>query len=176
MLRLWYAMRARTLRVIALALLTGVIGCGTIYLSDAAVDLAKCVNESAARMSASRLDSARADCAVHDGRTVTAVLLSDTTLPPLPGDRVVALLRELGLPEDAIFYHGPDSPSIGLPVNVMGRVYVYDGAYSDNRKYSTTNSLSRDVSIPRSLSKTGNRFSVELRRSPRGAVEVTALH
>lgn len=121
MLRLWYAMRARTLRVIALALLTGVIGCGTIYLSDAAVDLAKCVNESAARMSASRLDSARADCAVHDGRTVTAVLLSDTTLPPLPGDRVVALLRELGLPEDAIFYHGPDSPSIGLPVNVMGR-------------------------------------------------------
>jgi hypothetical protein len=151
------------------------LACRAIYLSDAAVDLARCINRTAVRMTS---DSMQAVCPVHDGRTVTA-LLSPSSPVLLSRDSDVALVRGLGLPEDAIFYNGPDTPSRGRVMAWVDGpkpwVYAYDGGYRDNRKYSSTTALSPEVVIERPLAETSARFIIVLRREPTGKIGVVDL-
>ncbi len=147
--------------------------CRGIYLSDAAVDLARCINNAAAHMVQSHLDSARVLCPVHDARVVTAVLTPRNSAPPNL-DSAISLYRRLGLPEDAIFYTGPDIPTRGH--FIVGRpVYVYDGGYPDHRKYSDTGALSQNVEIRHPMASTASRFVVTLHQTAGGAVVVQEL-
>ena len=140
--------------------------------SDAAVDLAACINRAAEEMRDSQSARREVECPVRGNRTVTAALFPDGSSASVPDSQS---LRELGLPADAIFYSGPDSPSIGHLVPV-GPVYVYDGGYRDNRKYSTTSSLASYIRIARPMAKTGNRFVVDLQRTDTRTVEIVGLH
>ena len=143
--------------------------------TDAAVDLAACINRAADRMRSSRLDSLQIDCPIRGQRTVTLALFPTGALASATDSQKASALRQLGLPNDAIFYNGPDSPSIGHFVS-LGPVYAYDGGYLDNRKYSTTSSLASYVRIAKPMATSGNHFAVELRRTDAGAVEIIGLH
>lgn len=165
--RVRITMRAQLVAVVAL-----LAACG--LFRDAAVDLASCINRAADGMPGAQRATWDADCRVRNRRVVTAVLLPRELVANPTDSASVAILRQLGLPNDAIFYNGPDTPSIGRPVSLVS-VYVYDGAYSDNRRYSVTNSLRSDIRIVQPMAMTGDHFRVELGRSPGGVVEVRAL-
>jgi len=80
----------------------------------------------------------------------------------------------MGVPHDALYYNGPDLPSVGQLVG-PGDVYVYDGSLFGNKKYSTSTAFGPNIRINRVFAKTANRFTVLLRREPGGVVTVTGF-
>jgi len=140
-------------------------------LSDAAVDLTGCIGKGARALSESTQTTLQIVCSVRAHRSVTAIL---TPRSGLPSDSAVAALRQMGVPEDAFYYSGPDVPSRGTLVG-LGPVNVYDGHYTDNRKYSTSSAFGADVRIRSLMAKTGDQFTVLLSRETGGVVEVIGL-
>lgn len=138
--------------------------------TDGAVDLAGCIGHGARQMSADPNATSRVSCAVRDHRVVTAIL-SPT---PLLGDTQVANLRQMNVPTDAIYYNGPDSPSIGHQEG-FGPVNVYDAHYKDNRKYSTSTAFGSEVVIKRLMAKTADHFIVVMQRRSDGGADVIDL-
>src|SRR5688572_14082547 len=161
-------MRRKSLVMLSLA-----IGACAAF-ADPAVELAACINRGAEQLRNSQLDSLRVECPVRGNRTVTAALFPDQAFASSTDSQKVSSLRALGLPADAIFYSGPDSPSVGGLVS-LGPVYVYDGSFRDNRKYRTTTSLASDIRVARPMAATGNKFTIDLERTDRGSVEIVRL-
>lgn len=86
-------------------------------------------------------------------------------------------LRRRGVPEDALFYRGPDASTVGsraLPRPGVP-VSIYDGSYRDNRRYSDAYGLQGDIEIAGRFVRTGTDFVVSLRRDPAGRIEVVDL-
>ena len=138
--------------------------------TDGAVDLASCIGNGARQMSSAVNATSRVTCAVRDHRVVTAVLSPTALL----SESQVASLRDLNVPADAIYYSGPDSPSIGHQVG-FGPVNIYDSNYKDNRKYSTSSALGSKVLIKRVMGKTADHFTVVMQRRSFGGVDVIDL-
>lgn len=121
-----------------------------------------------------RADS-RVHCRAPGGHTVT-VFLQPRSSGPLTEAEIEDLRRQ-GIPEDALFYRGPDIPTIGnraLPRPGVA-VSVYDSSYRDNRRYSDAYGLQRDIEIAGRFVRTGTDFVVSLRRHPAGRIEVVDL-
>lgn len=140
-------------------------------LTDAAVDLATCIRKGVDEMSRRGLPTHEVDCPVRAKRTVTAILAPSTGVP---SEADITALRQMGVPHGAIYYAGPDTPSVGRPVS-LGPVYVYDRHFADNRKYSTSSALGSQVRIATLMTKTGDHFVVLLHRRSDGVVEVIGL-
>ena len=140
-------------------------------LTDAAVDLTRCIGNGARALSQSLQTASEIVCPVRAHRSVTAIL---TPRSGLPSDSAMAALRQMGVPEEALYYSGPDVPSRGTLVG-LGPVNVYDGHYMDNRKYSTSSAFGADVRIRSLMAKTGDQFTVLLSREAGGVVEVVGL-
>lgn len=166
-------MSITTARCASIALLS-VLAAGCTASSDAAVDLARCINLGAEQMRATHGDRAQVECPARGGRTVTAALFPTAALVSVPDSQKASSLRQLGLPTDAIFYSGPDAQSVGHLVS-LGPVYVYDGGYRDNRKYSRTSSLAPYVHVAAAMATTGNHFTVDLQRSGTANIEIVRL-
>ena len=110
-------------------------------------------------------------CPVRANRSVTAILYPGRGLP---SDSEVATLRQMGVLTDALFYKGPDAPSVGHLVG-LGPVNVYDAYYTDNRKYSTSSAFGSNVRINNLMAKTADQFTVLLRRQDDSVVQVVGL-
>jgi len=108
-------------------------------------------------------------CSVRDNRQVTAILFDR-----IPTDSGITALLQMGVPHEALYYNGPDLPSVGHLVGI-GDVYVYDGSLYGNRKYSTSTAWGPNIRINRTFAKTANRFTVLLRREPGGVVTVSGF-
>ncbi len=156
---------ARILAVLSLA-----TGCSV--LTDGAVDLAGCIGKGAEEMTRNAQAASQVVCPVRAHRRVTAILYPGSV--GVPSDSAVAAFRQMGVPEDALYYSGPDAPSVGHLVG-LGPVNVYDGHYTDNRKYSTTSAFGTEVRIRNLLAKTAAQFIVLLSRDADGVVEVVGL-
>ncbi|MGK2963830.1 MAG: hypothetical protein ACSLFK_17040 [Gemmatimonadaceae bacterium] len=141
------------------------------FLSDAAVDLATCIRKGADDMSSRSVTTSQVICSVRSKRTVT-VILTPSTRELSESD--VSVLRQMGVPEEAIYYNGPDSPSTGQRVG-LGPVNVYDPHFADNRKYSSSSAIGSQTKIATLMSKTGDHFRVSLHRRSDGTVEVVGL-
>jgi hypothetical protein len=114
--------------------------------------------------------TSQVSCDVRSHRVVTAILSPSDSLSSLE----IADLRKANVPADAIFYRGPDSPSVGHQVG-FGPVNVYDAFYTNNRKYSTSSAFRSNVRIKSVMAKTADHFTVVLQRRSDGAAEVVAL-
>jgi hypothetical protein len=110
-------------------------------------------------------------CPVRANRPVTAILYPGRGVP---SDREVTALLQMGVPTDALYYSGPDAPSVGHLVG-LGPVNVYDGHYTDNRKYSTSSAFGSNVRIRSLIVATADQFTVLLRRQADSVVEVVGL-
>jgi hypothetical protein len=139
-------------------------------LTDGAVDLAKCIGGGARRMSSDPDATSKVSCDVRSHRVVTAILSPGDSL----SDMDVAELRKMNVPADAIYYSGPDRPSVGHQVG-FGPVNVYDAHYANNRKYSTSSAFQSKVRIGRVMGRTANHFTVVLQRRSDGVAEVVEL-
>jgi len=148
-----------------------VAGCSAF--TDAAVDLARCIGKGAREMSRDADATSQVICPVRANRPVTAILYPGRGGPPT--DSELTALQQMGVPADALHYSGPDSPSVGHPVG-FGSVNVYDGHYTDNRKYSTSSAFGSNVRIRNLMAKTADHFTVLLRRQAADSgVEVVGL-
>lgn len=141
------------------------------FLTDGAVDLATCIRLGAEEMSRRNLATWQVDCAVRNKRTVTAILIPNAGVA---NDSTINALRQLHVPEDAIYYSGPDAPSVGYPV-ALGPVNVYDPYFKDNRKYSNSSALGSQVRVATLMARTGDHFVVLMRSRTDGMVEVMGL-
>ncbi len=153
-----------TIIVAALSLATG---CSVF--TDGAVDLASCIGKGVDETSRNVNATLQVICPVRADRPVTAILYPGRG--GVPSDNEVTVLRQMGVPADALYYSGPDAPSVGHLV-ALGQVSVYDGHYTDNRKYSVSGT---NVRIRNLMAKTADRFTVLLRRQADGVVEVVGL-
>jgi hypothetical protein len=147
-----------------------VAGCSAF--TDGAVDLARCIGKGADKISRSADATSQVNCPVRANRRVTAIL--HPGLSGVPTDSEVTALGKMGVPPDALYYSGPDAPSVGHLVG-LGAVNVYDGHYTDNRKYSTSSAFGSKVRIRILMAKTADQFTVLLRRQSDSVVEVVGL-
>lgn len=165
--RLWF--RSDRLRyVILLGALTFSTSCA--ILTDGAVDLAKCIGSGARRMSSDPNSTSQVNCDVRSHRVVTAILSPRDSLSSVE----IGNLRKMNVPADAIYYTGPDRPSVGHQVG-FGLVNVYDAYYTNNRKYSTSSAFGSAVRIKSVMAKTASHFTVVLQRRSDGEAEVVEL-
>jgi hypothetical protein len=148
-------------------------GCGVF--EDPATALVNCINRGAERMRSAEGEEVRVRCEPGDGRIVTVFVQPESSGRLTDGE--VEDLLSRGVPGDALFYSGPDAPSIGqraLPRPGVA-VSVYDGSHDDNRKYSDAYALRADIAIPRRFVSTGTEFLVTLRREPAGGIQLVDL-
>jgi hypothetical protein len=137
------------------------LAAGCSIFSDGAVDLARCIGNGADEMSRNALSTSQVVCSVRANRPVTAILYPSLDLP---SESEVTALRQMGVPSDALYH------LMGL-----GPVNVYDGHYTDNRKYSASPSFGSNVRIRKFMAKTADKFTVTLLRQADGGVEVVSL-
>ena len=156
-----------TVIVAALAL-----AAGCSVFTDGAVDLAGCIGKRVDEMPRNVNATSQVICPVRAHRSVTAILYPGRG--SAPSDSEVTALRQMGVSTDALYYSGPDAPSRGHLIG-FGAVNVYDGRYTDNRKYSTSSAFGSNVRIRQVMAKTADQFTVLLRRQPDGVVEVVGL-
>ena len=157
-------------RKLMCALLGMVAACS--FLSDAAVDLATCIREGVGDLSSSNVTTSQVTCPVRSERTVTVILTPTREL----SETDFLALKQMGVPEDAIYYNGSDFSSIGQRVLELGSVNVYDAHFADNRKYSNSSALGSETKIPKLMARTGDHFRVLLHRLSDGTVEVVGLY
>jgi hypothetical protein len=146
------------------------LAAGCSVLTDGAVDLAGCIWKGADEMSRNVNATSQVICPVRAHRPVTAILYPRRG-GGVPSDSEVTALLQMGVPTDALYYSGPDAPSRGHLIG-FGQVNVYDGHYTDNRKYSDSGT---NVRIRNLMAKTADQFTVLLRRQADGVVEVVGL-
>jgi hypothetical protein len=163
----WGVRRRAVTRTVIVAALALAAGCSVF--TDGAVDLAGCIGKGVDEMSRNVNATSQVICPVRANRPVTAILYPGGG--GVPSERQVTALRQMGVPTDALYYSGPDAPSVGHLVG-LGQVNVYDGHYTDNRKYSMSGTNAR---IRNLTAKTADRFTVLLRRQADGVVEVVGL-
>ena len=148
-----------------------VAGCSAF--TDGAVDLARCIGKGVDEMSRNADATSQVICSVRAHRPVTAILYPGHG--GLPSDSEVTALQQMGVPADALYYSGPDAPSVGHLVG-LGPVNVYDPHYTDNRKYSTSSAFGSNVRIRNLMATTADQFTVLLRRQTADSVvEVVGL-
>ena len=147
------------------------LAAGCSVFTDGAVDLARCIGRGVDDMPHNANATSQVVCPVRGHRPVTAILYPGRGLP---SDSEVATLRQMGVPTDALFYSGPDTPSVDHLVG-LGPVNVYDAHYTDNRKYSTSSAFGSNVRISTLMAKTADRFTVLLRRQDDSVVQVVGL-
>jgi len=146
------------------------LAAGCSVFTDGAVDLAGCIGKGVDEMSCNVNATSEVICPVRAHRPVTAILYPGRG--GAPSDSEVTALLQMGVPTDALYYSGPDAPSVGHLVGFFP-VMVYDGNYTDNRKYS--GSGTNNVRIRSPMAKTADQFTVLLRRQADGVVEVVGL-
>jgi hypothetical protein len=151
------------------AFIVGALGlvAGCSAFTDGAVDLARCIGKGAAEMSRNADATSQVICPVRANRPVTAILYPGRV--GVPSDSDLTALQQMGVPADALYYSGPDAPSVGHPVGLVS-VNVYDGHYTDNRKYSGSTAFGSAVRIRSLMAKTADQFTVLLRRQAADSV------
>ncbi|HEX6576187.1 MAG TPA: hypothetical protein VF042_14565 [Gemmatimonadaceae bacterium] len=104
---------------------------------------------------------------MRSGDSVTAILSSAFELP----DTIITRLQLSGTPREALYYSGPDRESVGHKVS-LGPVNVFDARYTDNRRYSQSSALGKDVRVGNVVAKTDKEFIVRVVRAPDGKLDV----
>jgi len=160
--------RAMTHIVIVAAL---ALAAGCSVFTDGAVDLAGCIWKGGDEMSRNVNATSQVIRPVRAHRSVTAILYPGRG--GAPSDSEATALRQMGVSTDALYYSGPDAPSRGHLIG-FGAVNVYDGHYTDNRKYSSSG-FGSNVRIRNLMAKTADQLTVVLRRQADGVVEVVGL-